>query len=78
MITKEIGLSINKKKKLIPSRQQHTTRKLELEGFSFERVKHFQYIRAWVNVNANSHEETKESLIMSSRCNFGLSSLFKS
>jgi len=80
MAGKEIGLHINgdKTKYLILSRQHHTTRQLEIEGFSFERIEHFKYLGAWVNENANSQEEIRKKLIAANRCYFGLSTLFKS
>jgi hypothetical protein len=55
----EIGLSVNKEKTkyLILSRNHHTARNLEIEGYSFERVEHFKYLGAWVKENANSDEE---------------------
>jgi len=48
---KEISLNIHgdKTKYLILSRQHHTKRQLEIEGFSFERIEHFKYLGAWMN-----------------------------
>lgn len=53
-------------------------RKLEIKGYSSEKVEHFKYLGAWVNENANSHKEIRERLIKTNRCYFELSTLFKS
>lgn len=54
------------------------TRKLEIGGYTFKRVEHFKDLEAWVNENANSHEEIRERMIIANTYYFGLFTLFKS
>lgn len=52
------------------------TRKLEIGGYTFKRVEHFKDLEAWVNENANSHEEIRERMIIANTYYFGLFTLF--